>query len=138
MKPGKLEMQQIKAKLEERGIQASSQRCVIAFYCLNSHEHPSADQVLKSIQKDHADISRATVYNTLNLFVEKGLLKEVPIEKDKLRYDPLIEKHHHFYDTKTKKIYDIPWNKLKVDQLKTLSGKFKVNEYQVLLKGTHS
>ena len=132
-----LNLEGIKSQLRDHGIQPSNQRCIVAMHCLNSLEHPSADQILNEIQKTHTHISRATVYNTLNLFVSKGLLREVPIEKDKLRYDPLIEKHHHFYDIKTKKIYDIPWDKLKVDQLKKLSGQFKVDEYQVLLKGIH-
>lgn len=138
MKSPKLELQQIKIKLEQAGIQASYQRCLVAFYALNTQEHPSADQIQEWIKKDHVAISRATVYNTLNLLTAKGLLKEVRIEGEKLRYDPLTQNHHHFYDVKSKKIYDIPWSELKVEQIRSLDKKFKINEYQVLLKGTLS
>ena len=79
-------------------------------------------------------ISRATVYNTLNLLVEKGLLQAQILKEGTVVFDSNIKQHHHFIDDDTGVIYDIPWNALKVTGEKSLKG-FQVREYQVILRG---
>ena len=64
--------------LETRGIQPSAQRVAVAEYVLHTERHPTAEQVLAGVRARFPRISRATVYNTLNLFVEKGLLRSFP------------------------------------------------------------
>jgi hypothetical protein len=63
--------------LREHGIQPSAQRLAVAEYVLDTRDHPSADQVLERVSDKIPMLSRATVYNTLTLFVEKGLLREL-------------------------------------------------------------
>src|SRR5262245_31985099 len=82
-------------------------------------------------------LSRATVYNTLNLFVRKGLLQQHVLAEGKVVFDPKTERHHHFIDEATGRIHDIPWNALTVSRASTLPG-FKVREYQVVLRGRRS
>jgi Fe2+ or Zn2+ uptake regulation protein len=79
-------------------------------------------------------LSRATVYNTLNLFVEHGLLKEFILAEGRVVFDPNTEKHHHFIDEATGKIYDVPWKAVGVSQVEELKG-FDVHEYQVVMRG---
>ncbi len=79
-------------------------------------------------------LSRATVYNTLNLFVEKGLLRELVLSEGKVVFDPKLEPHHHFIDDETQDIVDIPWDRLQVQSVEALRG-FDVREYQVVLRG---
>jgi Fe2+ or Zn2+ uptake regulation protein len=79
-------------------------------------------------------VSRATVYNTLNLFVEKQLLQALVLTEGQVVFDPNIERHHHFIDDDTGKIYDLPWSSLKVSRVNQLEG-FDVRDYQVLLHG---
>jgi Fe2+ or Zn2+ uptake regulation protein len=62
--------------LEEHDIQPTAQRVAVAEYVLRTQEHPSADNVWAVVGESFPVISRATVYNTLNLYVEKGLLRE--------------------------------------------------------------
>ena len=59
--------------LREHEINPSAQRIAVARYVLHTDKHPSADEVWTKVKKRYPHISRATVYNTLNLFVEKGL-----------------------------------------------------------------
>ena len=80
-------------------------------------------------------VSRATVYNTLNLFVDKGLLRELVLTEGRLVFDANTERHHHFIDEDTGKIYDLPWDLVKVSRVDRLEG-FAVKDYQVLLRGS--
>lgn len=120
--------------LEEHGIQPSAQRVAVAEYVLRTTEHPSADRVWASVQANFPMISRATVYNTLHLFVEKGLLRELHLAPDSVLFDPNVDRHHHFIDEETGRIYDIPWNQVEVNNAKALPG-FVVDDYQVVMRG---
>ena len=123
--------------LEQVGIQPSAQRVAVADYVLGTTEHPSADKVWASVQESFPMISRATVYNTLNLFVEKGLLRELVLAEGKVVFDPKLSPHHHFIDDETQGIVDIPWDALQVKHVDALRG-FDVREYQVVLRGRRS
>ena len=120
--------------LQEHGIQPSAQRVAVAEFVLFTTEHPSADRVWAGVQENFPMISRATVYNTLNLFVEKGLLRELHIAPDSVIFDPNVERHHHFIDEDSGRIYDIPWNQVEVSNAKPLPG-FEVHDYQVVMRG---
>src|SRR5207237_697975 len=97
-------------------------------------EHPSADQVWSRVRRRFPMISRATVYNTLNLFVEKKLIRQFVLAEGNVVFDPNTLRHHHFVDDTTGAIYDIPWETLRVSNVDALSG-FGVREYQVVLRG---
>ena len=120
--------------LEEHGIQPSAQRVAVAEYVLHTTEHPSADKVWAGVQENFPMISRATVYNTLHLFVERGLLRELHLAPDSVLFDPNTDHHHHFIDEDSGRIYDIPWNQIKVSTPKPLPG-FEVEDYQVVMRG---
>jgi Fe2+ or Zn2+ uptake regulation protein len=120
--------------LREHGIQPSAQRVAIADYVLNTNEHPSADVVFKRVVGTVPYLSRATVYNTLNLFVAKGLLRSLNLAEDCVVFDPKLETHHHFIDEETGTIHDIPWDKVQVCNIERLRG-FQVDDYQVVMRG---
>jgi Fe2+ or Zn2+ uptake regulation protein len=120
--------------LERLGIQPSAQRVAVADYVLGTEDHPSAEQVWARVKERFPMLSRATVYNTLNLFVEKGLLRELVLAEGKVVFDPNLTPHHHFIDDETQSIVDVPWEALQVEQVDTLRG-FDVREYQVVMRG---
>ncbi len=120
--------------LTERGIQPSAQRVAVADYVLYTTDHPSADQVWAEVKRSFPMLSRATVYNTLNLFTEKGLLRELVLAEGKVVFDPKLDPHHHFLDEETGEIVDVPWSALDVRRVHNLSG-FDVREYQVVMRG---
>ena len=122
------------ALLKEHGINPSAQRVAVARYVLHTEDHPSADEVWGRVRESFPHLSRATVYNTLNLFVEKGLLRQFAITEGRVVFDPHTEDHHHFIDEESGKIHDVPWNAIKVSNVFRLSG-FDVREYQVVLRG---
>lgn len=122
------------ATLESHGIQPSAQRVAVARYVLVTDEHPSADQVFAKVKDALPVLSRATVYNTLNLFVAKGLLRSQVLAEGRVVFDPRTEPHHHFVDDDTGIIHDIDWHALKVKNVEALEG-LDVREYQVVLRG---
>ena len=123
--------------LTEHGIQPSAQRVAVADYVLYTSDHPSADQVWAEVKRSFPMLSRATVYNTLNLFTEKGLLRELVLAAGKVVFDPKLDPHHHFLDEETGEIVDVPWSALDVRRVHSLSG-FDVREYQVVMRGKKS
>jgi Fe2+ or Zn2+ uptake regulation protein len=121
-------------RLKDAGIQPSAQRLAVADYVLATEEHPSADQVLARVQSAVPMLSRATVYNTLNLFVEKGLLRQLVLAEGRVVFDPRLERHHHFIDDETGQIEDIPWEAVRVGDATRLEG-YEVTEYMVVMRG---
>ncbi len=122
------------ARLERHGIKPSAQRVAIAAYVLHTESHPSADEVWARVRESFPMVSRATIYNTLNLFVERGLLRQLVLAEGRLVFDANVDKHHHFVDEETGRIYDLPWDALDVSHVDRLEG-FDVHDYQVLLRG---
>lgn len=120
--------------LRAHGVQPSAQRLAVAAYALLTDEHPSADEVLARVQTSFPLLSRATVYNTLNVFVEKGLLRQLVIAEGRVVFDPNLEPHHHFIDDVTGRIEDVPWGLVKVGDVSRLKG-YAVREYMVVMRG---
>jgi Fe2+ or Zn2+ uptake regulation protein len=127
----------LKTRLVAHGIQPSAQRVAIARYVLATEDHPSADQVWDRVRRELPVVSRATVYNTLNLFVAKGLLARLVLAEGKIVFDPHVGRHHHFIDEASGRIYDVPWDALRVSDVEALQG-FEVSDYQVVLRGRRS
>jgi Fur family transcriptional regulator, iron response regulator len=121
-------------QLRERGIQPSAQRLAVAHYVLFTDEHPSADRVWTRVRSRFPMISRATVYNTLHLFAEKGLVRELHLSRDSVVFDANTAGHHHFIDEETGRIYDIAWEKAAMRKLPTVDG-FQIDDYQVVMRG---
>jgi len=122
------------SRLEAFDIQPSAQRVAVAEYVLFTDAHPTADQVFQTVKKTFPLISRATVYNTLNLFVSKGLVRELTLSEGRVVFDANTDLHHHFIDETSGEIYDIPWGSLEVKQRAPLEG-FDVHTYQVVVRG---
>src|ERR1700753_564064 len=120
----------VRTILQKHGVPPSAHRLAVAEYVRTTEDHPSADRVWKSVSEHFPTISRATVYNTLNLFVECGLLRELHLSPDSVVFDPKLDTHHHFIDEATGAIYDIPWDRVQVCNLDTLRG-FRIRDYMV-------
>ena len=107
-------------KLRAHGINPTHQRIEIAFALFSRQEHLSADQVMTIVNERHSETSKATVYNTLNLFLEKLLIREVIVDPNKVFYDPNTEPHYHMYDLQSGRLTDIDAADIKVTGLPEL------------------
>ena len=94
-------------KLRAHGINPTHQRIEIAHALLSRCEHLSADQIMAIVNQRHSETSKATVYNTLNLFLENKLIREVLVDPNKVFYDPNTSPHYHMYDVESGALTDI-------------------------------
>lgn len=127
-------MDDLIAILRRHGIHPTPQRLAVARVVLNRESHPSAEEAWAKVRKRCPTISRATVYNTLNLFVKKGLMRQQVLKEGLALFDAEVRPHHHFIDEQTSRVYDVPWETLRVTGAESLR-RFKVREYQVILRG---
>jgi Fur family iron response transcriptional regulator len=91
-----------------RGVLPTAQRVEVALVILARPQHLSADQIIAALRHNGSRVSKATVYNTLNLFCERGLLKTVEVDPTRHFYDSSVDAHHHFYNVDTGELTDIP------------------------------
>ena len=107
-------------KLRLHGINPTRQRIEIAHALFSRCEHLSADQILAIVNERHSESSKATVYNSLNLFLEKKLIREVIVDPNKVFYDHNTSPHYHLYDVESGKLTDIDAAAIRVSGLPTL------------------
>src|SRR5689334_5706320 len=100
--------EEISQLLTARGVLPTAQRIDVAAVILARPQHLSAEQIIAGIRAMGSRVSKATVYNTLNLFCERGLLRTVEVDPTRQYYDSTIEPHHHFYNVDTGELTDIP------------------------------
>ena len=102
------------------GINPTHQRIEIAHAIFSRGEHLSAEQILVLVNDRASETSKATVYNTLNLFLGKKLIREVIVDPSKVFYDPNPHPHHHFYNVDTGELTDIDARNIRVSGLPPL------------------
>ncbi|MEW6352831.1 MAG: Fur family transcriptional regulator [Pseudomonadota bacterium] len=106
--------------LRAHGITPTHQRTEIAQILFAKPQHLSAEQILSIVNQDKPVASKATVYNTLGLFAEHGLIREVIVDPSKVFYDSNTCNHHHFYNVDTGTLMDIECERVSLGELPTL------------------
>jgi Fur family iron response transcriptional regulator len=101
--------------LARHGILPTQQRVDIAHLLFQRPQHVAAEQVLAQVNADYGHVSKATVYNTLGLFVRRSLVREVVIEPGRTFYDSNTRDHHHLYNVDTGTLSDIPASSVVID-----------------------
>lgn len=120
--------------LRRHGITPTHQRIEIARVLFERREHLSADQVLALVNSRHAETSKATVYNTLKLFVENRLIRELIVDPARIVYDPNTVPHHHFYDVVSGELTDIPAAEIQVTGLPPLPEGMVADGVEVIVR----
>jgi len=91
-------------RYKHTGMKLTPQRLAILTYLEGNTAHPSAEEIYAAMSERFPTMSFATVYNTLNLLVEKGLIGMQTIREGAVVFDPNVRKHHHFIDEETGEI----------------------------------
>ncbi len=107
MKPGKAQ-NRTRTLLEGRGIQATAQRMLIADLLFARDQHLTAEQIIQTLAEAGTQVSKATVYNTLNLLAAKGLLKPMQVDPDRGVFDSNMRPHYHIHVEDTGELIDVP------------------------------
>ncbi|MBS0579028.1 MAG: transcriptional repressor [Proteobacteria bacterium] len=95
-------------RLSDCGIRPTAQRVRIASLLLCRNQHLSAEQILASLRAEGARVSKATVYNTLNLFAGRGLIRQLSVDGTRAWFDSNVEAHYHFHDMTSGALIDVP------------------------------
>lgn len=119
-----MERLDIRNKLIEKKLKITPQRLAIYGAIVKLNNHPTADDIAAFIKQDHPNIATGTVYKVLESLVENGLIKKVKTEKDVMRYDAILENHHHLYDAGSDRIADYYNNEIN----ELLSEYFRKND----------
>ena len=106
--------------LRSHGILPTQQRLLIARALFENPRHVSAEQIMGQVNEGQANVSKATVYNTLGLFARNGLVNEVIVDPTRVFYDPNTTHHHHFYNIDTGELTDIEADQLMLTEPPTL------------------
>ena len=109
--------ERVAERLRAHGINPTHQRIEIAYALFSRAEHLSADQILAIVNDRHSETSKATVYNTLNRFLEKKLIRQVIVDPNKVFYDPNTDPHHHLYNVDTGDLTDIDASRIEISGL---------------------
>lgn len=126
--------QDLKAYLRKHGVTPTAQRIQIARILFAKPAHYSAEEIYNAVNLLKPRVSKATVYNTLGLFVRKGLIKEVLVDPSRVFYDSNTVPHHHFYDIDTGEIQDITQDQISVSELPKLPNGKCLDSIEVLVR----
>src|ERR1700689_5894809 len=86
------------ARLTACGIRVTDQRLQIASILLSAPQHLTAEQIADALRHGGARVSKATVYNTLNLFAARGLIRQLSVDGNCAWFDSNVGPHYHFQD----------------------------------------
>ena len=124
----------IRTVFDSFGILPTPQRLEIATILLQRPQHLSADQIIERLRRSKSAVSKATVYNTLKLFSEHGLVKECMVDPVRKFYDSTTHAHHHFYNVDTGELFDIPDAQVSFEKLPNLPAGTESESIEVLIK----
>ena len=121
-------------RLQRAGIPPTRQRLAIAEVLFTRPVHLSADQVLARVREHMPDVSRATVYNTLKLFREKNMVRELVVDPERVFYDSNTEPHYHLFDVRTGELSDVSAEELQVVGTPVLPAGLELEEVDVIIR----
>jgi Fe2+ or Zn2+ uptake regulation protein len=123
----------IKKELKLRNINLSHQRLKVLEYLVQNQYHPTVDQIFTALKKEISTLSKTTVYNTLKILIDAGMVRVITIEDNETRYDIEVENHGHFKCESCGAIYNF---NIDIDSLAFSDlNDFRINDKNVYFKG---
>jgi Fur family peroxide stress response transcriptional regulator len=125
-----MKITEIRNKLIEKGLKVTPQRIAILEAIIKLNNHPTADNIIDYIRNNHPNIATATVYKVLDALVANELIIKVKTEKDVMRYDAVMERHHHLYCSESDRIEDFVDTELN-DMIEKYFDKKKIKGFKI-------
>lgn len=120
--------------LKEHKISPTAQRVEIANFLFQKPQHTSAESVLEGVNHSNTHVSKATVYNTLGLFVKRGIVREVLVNAERVFYDSNVSHHHHLYNIETGTLTDISTDEVDIQRLPTLPDDLELDGVELVIR----
>ena len=125
-----MKITEIRNKLIEKGLKVTPQRIAILEAIIKLNNHPTAENIIDYIRNNHPNIATATVYKVLDALVANELINKVKTERDVMRYDAIMESHHHIYCSDSDRIEDYNDNELN-ELLEKYFEKKKIPDFKI-------
>lgn len=97
---------ELQKEISEAGLKVTPQRIAILEALVELANHPTVDEIINHIREHHPSIATGTVYKTLDTMKDKGLIMKVITDKEVMRYDAVLDRHHHLYSSESGRIED--------------------------------
>ena len=127
-------VEQLNLQLTRAGVRPTAQRMRIASLLLGRPQHLSAEQVLAGLRSLGLRVSKATIYNTLNLFAASGLIRQLSVGGDRCWYDSNTDAHYHFHDLDTGALMDVPVRDVEFQRLPEPPPGMQVDGIELVIK----
>ena len=127
-------MNEVSSLLERHGIRPTQQRVKVAEVLLAAPVHLTAEQLLGTLRQSPSRVSKATVYNTLKLFVDHGLVRQIHLDPERCVYDSMIDSHHHFQNLATGEMIDIRPEDLEFAKMPPLPPGMEIADVEVVVR----
>lgn len=129
-----MERSQIVKLLQQHDVTPTRQRIEIAGFLFQRPQHLSAENILEGVNAEGNRVSRATVYNTMGLFTDKGLVREVLIDRERVFYDTNRNDHYHVYDVDSGELHDVMRSEIEIASIPDLPEGARVVDTNVILR----
>jgi Fur family iron response transcriptional regulator len=120
--------------LKSYDISPTRQRVEIAEFLFRKQQHLSAENILEGVNDKGHRVSRATVYNSMGLFANKGLVREVLIDRERVFYDSNNSLHHHIYNMDTGELMDVEGSGIEITGLPEMIDGARVVDSDVIVR----
>jgi len=125
---------EVSGLLERHGIRPTQQRVKVAEVLLTAPVHLTAEQLLTTLRQSPNRVSKATVYNTLKLFVDHGLVRQIHLDPERCVYDSAMTPHHHFQNVETGEMRDILPDELILERMPALPPGTEIDGIEVVIR----
>ena len=120
--------------LKDNGLKLTTQRNLVIKQLLNGKDkHFTAEDLYDEMKLKKKNISLATIYNTLHSFVEKKILKLIAVKEGKTIFCTNMKNHYHFFNSKTGKLTDIPYGRIKINKLPKPPKGTKIDNIEITI-----
>ena len=120
--------------LKDNGLKPTTQRnLVVKQLLIGDDKHFTAEDLYDEMKLKKKNISLATIYNTLHSFVEKNILKLISVKEGKTIFCTNMKNHYHFFNSKTGKLTDIPYEKIKIKKLPKPPKGTKIDNIEITI-----
>ena len=129
-----MQLVEVENKLRASGVKPTKQRLEIGMLLFAEARHMSADRIIADLKSEGSRVSKATVYNTLNLFTSHNLIRQVSVDPERQFYDSTNGPHHHFYNVDTGELIDIELGELEFSRLPELPPGTEAQDIEVVVR----
>jgi Fur family transcriptional regulator, iron response regulator len=128
-------LRDVEAMLHEAGLRPTRQRVVLAELLFTKGDrHLTAEMLHNETAQSGRKVSLATVYNTLNLFAQMGMLREIGVDGSTTYFDTRTGEHHHFFIEGESEIRDIPMTQVRIGRMATIPEGYEISRVDLVVR----